>query len=248
MESQSQNPTSATTPSGAAAPTPQASQPAGKSPSQGARRSESAGTEQVSGLNALESPEQAIGKIKQLGELNSQTGAADKAHAALSSSTTPVKTGEKSATPEWRATLQSTLQQGWTSLSARVRGASSTQLALGAAAVGAAVWLGTRKRGSKTSSREQQTSADRWSDYPKGSDGSRSDSHYGESDTQASYQPTRQDDESRSARTSGIQGSQEGTPRPGSQPGSQTTKGTSSGPYGHSQETWQRPSEERWDD
>ncbi len=237
MESQPQNP-QASSPDSTAASTPQAAKSASQPSGQTTRRTETAGVEQVSGLNGLETPERAIGEIKQLGELNSQTGAAGKAYSALSSAETPVQagqTGQKSTTPEWQTNLQSTLQQGWTSLTKRVNAASPTQLVLGAAAVGAAVWLGTRKRASKADSRKQQTSSDRWSDYPTGSDGSRSDSQYGKPDSPRSTQPTSRYDEQRAAQPTGSQESQ-------------TTKGAASGPYGQSNETWQRPSQERWDD
>ena len=127
-----------------------------------ARGSETAGVEQISGLNAQESPEQAIGKIKQLGELNSQTGAAGRAKAELAAADAA---GASSEQPEWQTAIQATLQQGWKAVANRVKSASPTELALGAAAVGAAVWLGTRKRSSSAAAK-QQSSADRWNAYP----------------------------------------------------------------------------------
>ncbi len=124
------------------------------------RNTETAGVEQISGLNAQESPQQAIGKIKQLGELNAQTGAAGRAKAELAATDAA---GTSSAQPEWQSAIQATLQQGWKAVANRVKSASPTELALGAAAVGAAVWLGTRKRASVA---KQQSSADRWNTYP----------------------------------------------------------------------------------
>ena len=239
MESQSQNPNSSTE-SSSSAQSSQATGTAGKSTPKNTSRTESAGIEQVSGVNAIESPEQAMGHAKQLDELNPQTGAAGNAQAALSSQDTPVRTGQQgsNATPEWQTALQATLKNSWTSVAARIRTASPTQIALGAAAVGAAVWLGTRKRGAKADARKQQSSADRWSDYPSGSDGSRSEGQYGRYSSQASdqeYDTQRQG--SRIVRQSGELPA-----------GSQSTSGPASGAYGQSGETWQRPADERWDD
>lgn len=238
MESQSQNPKSSTE-SSSQAQSPQATDTAGKATSKGTSRAENVGTEQISGLNGLDSPEQARGQVEKLGQVNSQTGAAGKGKADLSSAGEATQSREM---PEWQKSLQKTLKSSWTTVSQSVRSASPTQLALGAAAVGAAVWLTTRKRGTKADKRKQQTAADRWSDYPTGSDGSRSEGRYGQSGSQGSTRPMSQYGSERSSQPTGSQSS-------GSQYGSsQTTSGQGSGPYGQSGEAWQRPTDERWDD
>ncbi len=214
----------------------------GSAQSQSAAPSATAGTEQISGLNATELSERAIGAAKQLGELNAQTGAAGKATSAeqkevtsrgqnqsrLGAATEGNPTDNPGRAQQWQA-LQSTLQQGWTSLTQRVRAASPAQLALGAAAVGAAVWLGTRKRGAKAKSGYDQSSADRWSDYPSGSDGSRSEGRYGQYEQAGKGWTPR-------SQASGLPS------------GSQATSGRAAGAPGQADETWQRPTHERWDD
>ena len=267
MESQSQNPNSSTEDS-SQAQSSRATGTAGKTPSgsKGASGTDNNGQEQVSGLDDASSREpfeQTRGKIEQLGQLNSQTGAAGKARAALSSEDTPTASGQsqKGSTPEWQTSLQSTLKQGWTTVSERVRAATPAQLALGAAAVGAAVWLGTRNRGAKAKTRKQQSAADRWSDYPSGSDGSRSDSHYGQYESYgrqqsplatgqaSSYgQPFGQRGAAGESK-SGLSGSsQRNRQSDDLSSGSQTTSGRTGGDRDQSNEAWQRPTEERWDD
>lgn len=259
MESQSQNSLASGGSSDQAKSTP-ARETAVKTPSisqasqnsQGAGSTDNNGQEQVSGLNAASTRqplEQTLGQTEQLGQVNAQTGAAGKANAGLSSQNTPTQPGQSTSrygaasgstdrrkTPEWQKTLQSSLQKGWTSVTERVKTASPTQLALGAAAVGAAVWLGTRKRTPKVSKDTSQSAADRWLDYPTGTAGSRSEGGYSQ----------------QYARTTSSMRSQSGSQ---SQPGqanasgeSQTTKGNATGLHGQSNETWQRPTDERWDD
>ncbi len=140
--------------------------------SQGAEsqsKRENLGTEQISGLNGLDTSSQARGLADTIGNHNRQTGAGGKAQAAAGtaqpqagqsgqSSRTADRGAQKSSeAPAWQKTLKS----GWQNVSGRVLSASPAELAIGAAAIGAALWLGTRKRSSSANS-NQQSAADRW--------------------------------------------------------------------------------------
>lgn len=135
---------------------------------------QSAGANPTSGMNQHTTPEHAAGAFKQTPIGRSQAPRAEGGPEA-----TPSMPGWQSAVTAVRDTARS----AWASLPTSVRKPSATTLALGAAAVGAAVWLGTRKGKASGSGSYSQKPNDRWSDMTKkkAKSGSTVGSRYGES-------------------------------------------------------------------
>lgn len=159
------------------------------------------GAEPVSGLNSSLSVEQARGQLKTGHEVEEarETIRTVASEASVSRPKAPQRWEPRGDGQPTGNAWVDTLKSSWQRVSEGVKrtNVSPTTLALGAAAVGAAVWLGTRKRTPKAA--KQQTAADRWGEYPSGS-------------------------------------------------GNDRTAGRTRGVLDQSNEPWQRPTQERWDD
>ena len=119
---------------------------------------QSAGSNPASGLNQRTTSEHAAGAFKQTPTGRSHAPYAEEGEGSEKGSS-PMPTWQSAVTA-----VRDTARTAWAALPARVRTASPTTLALGAAAVGAAVWLGTRKSKSGAEARYSQKSTDRWAD------------------------------------------------------------------------------------